>query len=508
MEVLGESGGFRPCILHTELSKGPLMKDDGAVVSSILAAMYEKLRRAERTIETLTRDRGSGGDGDGASEQRIVALEAKVAQLAASTETTASSAEGNHRHLLAFEAKLESMEQASIDAAAATVAAAAAQEALMERIAASERALRGADLNGLNDAVSQLRADVVGVRQAAAAAAEGAAALQAELRRRVDELCAGTEAAVRKAAAAAATEAGETRAAGWECEQVALRAEMERNGRKIWALEASVQQLTDDLSRHQLSNQANTDAQLARLDQLARDVENEVDDRNDLAARVVDLARAVDDSTAAGMSPDTAAALADILAVLTRQGDALAGAASVADLTRTSRRFEEALNQAVEAGLGSGVSGGVSSSVVVSSIYGRVQFKCVGVDERSEEGLTLHGKAVLGVSPEPPGRENLGPGWHPRRAPLGTAGVDALRQRGLVPAAAGGGGDPDGAFSGGGGGGGGGRQGGGDARGGRGSWSARCFRTPHIPLLGTGLGPRPGSGGGMDGGEATLNFKP
>jgi hypothetical protein len=78
------------------------------------------------------------------------------------------------------------------------------------------------------------------------------------------------------------------------------------------------------------------------------------------------------------------------------------------------RYIEDALNQLIEAGLAGGGGDGEDPSVVVSSIYGRVKFKCVGVDERSEEGRTLHEKAVVGVRPDPPGRENLGPGWHPR----------------------------------------------------------------------------------------------
>jgi hypothetical protein len=38
MDVKTE-GGFKPNILQTELAKGPMLKDDGAVVSSILASM-------------------------------------------------------------------------------------------------------------------------------------------------------------------------------------------------------------------------------------------------------------------------------------------------------------------------------------------------------------------------------------------------------------------------------------------------------------------------------------
>ena len=103
----------------------------------------------------------------------------------------------------------------------------------------------------------------------------------------------------------------------------------------------------------------------------------------------------------------------------------LSGKASHSDLMAVARHFEDALNNAKEAGL---LSSGKnpeddtsSSSVVVSSIYGSVKFKCVGVAERSEDGLRLHERAVVGVRPHSERPESPHPGWHPRSIPLGGA---------------------------------------------------------------------------------------
>ena len=63
-------GGFKPNILQTELAKGPMMKDDGAVVSTILAAMYAKMQSQEASsrdlaqkLALLENDKREAGEG-------------------------------------------------------------------------------------------------------------------------------------------------------------------------------------------------------------------------------------------------------------------------------------------------------------------------------------------------------------------------------------------------------------------------------------------------------------